>query len=147
MYGVSIFNNRYINRNFNWIEDKLSEFGDNNYFLFDCPGQLELYSHLSVMNELTRKLKRLGVNLCCVYCMDSTFLTEQSKFIPGCVVSLATMIQMELPHLNVITKCDLIHDKDLLETMIQLDFKSLSQEKNIGKNMEKLNDSLIEMVP
>ena len=79
--------------------------------------------------------------------MDSTFLTEQSKFISGCVVSLATMIQMELPHLNVITKCDLIHDKDLLEKMIQLDFKSLSQEKNIGKNMEKLNDSLIEMVP
>jgi hypothetical protein len=53
---------------------------------------------------------------------------------------------MELPHLNIITKCDLIQDKDLLDNIMQLDFKSLSEEKNIGKNMKKLNDSLIEMV-
>lgn len=98
------------------------------------------------MSDLTKKLKKLGVNLCSVYCVDSTFLTEQSKFISGCIVSLATMIQMELPHINIITKCDLIQDKDLLDNIMQLDFKSLSEEKNLGKNMKKLNDSLIEMV-
>ncbi len=128
------------------MEERISEFGDNTYFLIDCPGQLELYSHLTVMSDLTKKLKKIGVNMCSVYCIDSTFLTEQSKFISGCAVSLATMIQMELPHINIITKCDLIQDKDLLDNIMQLDFKSLSEEKNIGKHMKRLNDSLIEMV-
>jgi GTPase SAR1 family protein len=128
------------------LEERISEFGDNTYFLIDCPGQLELYSHLTVMSDLTKKLKKIGVNMCSVYCIDSTFLTEQSKFISGCAVSLATMIQMELPHINIITKCDLIQDKDLLDNIMQLDFKSLSEEKNIGKHMKRLNDSLIEMV-
>jgi hypothetical protein len=88
------------------------------------------------------------MNICSVFCLDSTFLAEQSRFVSGCTLSMATMIQMELPHLTIMTKCDLIEDKSLLENFNELDPKSLMTEINpmMGKNLEKLNTALINMV-
>jgi hypothetical protein len=131
-----------------WLEDRMNEFDDNTYFLIDCPGQLELYSHYNIIKTLTNHFKKHGVNICSVFCLDSTFLTEQSKFVSGCLLSLATMIQMELPHLTVLTKVDLIEDKSILDKMDELDPRSLISEINpfMGKNMEKLSKTLVDLV-
>ena len=122
--------------------------GDNVYYLFDCPGQLELYSHYDIIKRLTSCLKRLGINICSVFCLDSTFLQEKSKFISGTVLSLAALVQLELPHMTILTKADLIHDKNLLENIQELDPKSLSLELNplMGKKMFKLNQALTEFI-
>ena len=132
----------------NWLEEQISDYGDNNYFLIDCPGQLELYSHYNIIKNLTNYLRRAGINIMSVFCLDSTFITEQSKFVSGCVLSLATMIQMELPHLTVLTKTDMVENKDILEQMEELDPKTLINEINplMGKNMEKLNKALVGLV-
>ena len=65
-----------------------------------------------------------------------------------CVLSLASMVQLELPHLSVITKCDLIEDKTLLQNLNELDAKSIAGDLNpiMGKNMEKLNEGLTELI-
>ena len=34
----------------------ISEFADDSFIIFDCPGQIELYSHLDVMTRLTKKI-------------------------------------------------------------------------------------------
>jgi hypothetical protein len=34
-----------------------------------------------------------------------------AKYISGCLASLSAMIQFELPHINVLTKMDLLEDK------------------------------------
>jgi hypothetical protein len=34
-------------------EVNTKELGDDDYVLFDCPGQIELFTHLNLMNELT----------------------------------------------------------------------------------------------
>ena len=135
-------------KNLNWLEDRLNDMGDNTYYLIDCPGQLELYSHYTIIKTLTNNLKRNGLNIVSVFCLDSTFLTERSKFVSGCVISLATMIQMELPHLTVLTKTDLVQDKSIIEMMDELDPKSLISEINplMGKNMEKLSHALVGLV-
>jgi hypothetical protein len=39
--------------------------------------------------------------------MDAMFLTDASKFISATVASMCCMLQLQLPHINVITKCDL----------------------------------------
>jgi hypothetical protein len=42
-----------------------------------------------------------------VYLLDALFVLEPIKFISGCMLSLSCMLQLELPHVNVITKCDM----------------------------------------
>jgi len=132
----------------NWLEERINEFGDNNYFLIDCPGQLELYSHYNLMKNIIKSLRRNGMNILSVFCLDSTFLTEQSKFVSGCTLSLATMIQLELPHITVLTKADLINDKSVLENLNELDPRNIIDESEMlsGKKMGNLTKVLIEMV-
>lgn len=55
---------------------------------------------------------------------------------------------MELPHLTVMTKCDLVQDKSILENFNEVDPKTLISELNpyMGKKLEKLTNSLINLV-
>lgn len=88
------------------------------------------------------------MNILSVFCLDSTFLTEQSKFVSGCTLSLATMIQLELPHITVLTKADLINDKSVLESLNDLDPRNIIDESDSlsGKKMANLTKVLIDMV-
>jgi GTPase SAR1 family protein len=38
-------------------QDELANFGDDDYLIFDCPGQVELYSHIPVMKNFVDFLK------------------------------------------------------------------------------------------
>ena len=135
-------------KHISWLEERLNEYGDNNYFLIDCPGQLELYSHYDLMKSIIKNLKSNGMNILSVFCLDSTFLTEQSKFVSGCTLSLATMIQLELPHITALTKCDLINDKAIIDNLNDLDPRNIIDESDAmsGKKMCNLKKVLIEMV-
>jgi len=88
------------------------------------------------------------MNILSVFCLDSTFLTEQNKFVSGCTLSLATMIQLELPHITVLTKADLINDQNLLENLNDLDPRNIINESESlsGKRMGNLTKVLIDMV-
>ena len=131
MHGVIIcFNLRYLFKKIDWLEERINDYGENTYFIFDCPGQLELYSHYNIIKLLAIHLKRIGINVCSVFCLDSTFLQEQSKFVSGSVLSLASMIQLELPHMTILTKCDLIEDKSILDDINNLDPKDIAAEIN-----------------
>jgi hypothetical protein len=44
--------------------------------------------------------------------LDAQFLTDVSKFFAGVMTILAAMIQLEVPHISVLSKLDLIHKKD-----------------------------------
>lgn len=149
--GSLIYCMDYLNSKFNWLENKINECGENNYYLIDCPGQLELFSHYPIMKTLTEKLKKLGMNIISVFCLDITFTTEFSKFISGSCISLASMIQLELPHINILTKVDLINkdkDDEAIEALREIDLKDLlKKEKNSFKNKYYfLNKSLVELI-
>ena len=47
---------RYLMKNMSWLEEQLGE-GDDDYFLFDCPGQIELYTHMDVMKNIVDALQ------------------------------------------------------------------------------------------
>jgi len=46
--------------------------------------------------------------VCVVYCLDSQFVSEVSKFVAGSLQAMSAMVLLELPHLNVLTKVDLL---------------------------------------
>jgi GPN-loop GTPase len=63
------------------------------------------------LNRVTEKLTAWGYNVCVVCLLDSNFITDSSRFISGTLTCLAAMMQLALPHINVLTKCDLLEDK------------------------------------
>ena len=78
-------------------------------------GQIELYTHIPVMKQLVEVLQKWNFNVCSVYLLDSQFLIESSKFISGVLTALSTMVNLETPHVNVMTKLDLLSKKDKKE--------------------------------
>jgi len=98
-----------------WLGEELSAFGDDDYLIFDCPGQIELYSHLSVFRSIVTHLRLDGWQVAAVYCLDSQFAAEAAKYIAGTLSALSAMIQLELPHVNVLTKMDLCKNREEVE--------------------------------
>ena len=101
-----------------WLKDAIDEFDEDEYLILDLPGQIELYSHLNVMNMIAKNLNMMGCRCVGVYLLDSLFVLEPTKFISGCLLSLSCMMQLALPHINVITKCD-IADKSEIEGILE----------------------------
>lgn len=56
--------------------------------------------------------------MCAVFLLDATFITDPAKFVSGALLSLSAMVQLELPHLNVLTKCDLADRSEVRRTSI-----------------------------
>lgn len=100
------------------------------------------------MKTIIKSLKKMGINILSTFCLDSTFLTERNKFVSGCTLSLATMIQLELPHITILTKSDLINDKNILENLNELDPNDIINDNDglSGKKMKNLTKALIDMV-
>ena len=147
--GALLYCMEYLYDHIDFLDDYFNNNGDNMYYLIDCPGQLELYSHSDIMKKITNYLKKNGFSIVSIFCLDCTFLQEQSKFISGNVLSLATMIQMELPHLTIMTKCDLISKTKLynkIEDGIETGDLIKELSPMMGKKMSKLNNVLINFV-
>ena len=147
--GALIYCMEYLLDHMSWLEEQIETFAEDSYFLFDCPGQLELYSHYDIMTSIIKKLQSRGFSLCSIFCLDCTFLQEQSKFISGNLLSLATMIQVSLPHLTVLTKCDLISKTNIYKEIEEgMSPEDLVEELTpfYGKKIDKLNELMINFV-
>lgn len=53
-----------LEHNFEWLEEGLKELGDD-YILFDCPGQVELYTHHNSLRNVFFKLQKMGFRVRC----------------------------------------------------------------------------------
>lgn len=75
------------------------------------PGQIELYTHIPVVPALVKHLTRTGalnVSLCAAYLLESTFVIDRAKFFAGTLSAMSAMIMLEVPHVNVLSKMDLV---------------------------------------
>lgn len=55
--GGLIYCMEYLETNIDWLESKLKQHHDS-YFLFDCPGQVELYTHHSAVKNVLAQLTK-----------------------------------------------------------------------------------------
>jgi hypothetical protein len=60
------------------------------------------------MKRVIDVFKSLGYTTVALYLIDSHFMTDSAKFLSASLMCLSAMVQFELPHLNVITKMDLL---------------------------------------
>ena len=100
------------------------------------------------MTRLSKAFTNAGFNMCSMYCADGTFINEPSKYLSACLTSVSAMTQLTLPHINVLTKCDKIQDKEKLEQMTSMNFEDCFSNENsyFNKKYFKMNKLLFEVI-
>lgn len=144
--GALVYCMEFLLENLEWLEGKLDAFIDNDYIVFDLPGQIELYTHFPFMRQLIQNLERWDFRIQALYFLDSQFMSDAGKFFGGCMTALSAMIQLEVPHLNVMSKMDLASsmDKQRIEEYMYPDVDNLVSElsKRTGSRYLRLNAAM-----
>ena len=103
---------RFLLENLDFLTESIDPVTEEHLIIIDMPGQIELYTHVPVVPALVSHLKlSLNVNLCAIYLLESTFVVDRAKFFAGALSAMSAMIMLELPHVNVMSKMDLIKKK------------------------------------
>ncbi|CAH1421216.1 unnamed protein product [Lactuca virosa] len=101
----------YLEKNIDWLESKLKPLLKDHYFLFDFPGQVELFFlHSNAKKVIMQLIKKLDLRLTAVHLIDAHLCSDPGKYVSALLLSLSTMLHMELPHVNVLSKIDLIEN-------------------------------------
>ncbi|XP_067167797.1 GPN-loop GTPase 2 [Apteryx mantelli] len=151
--GGLIYCMEYLEANFDWLQEKLAAFRGH-YYLFDCPGQVELYTHHDALKNVFAQLTKWNFRLAAVHLVDSHYCTDPGKFISVLCTSLSTMLHVELPHVNVLSKMDLIEQYGKLAFNLDyytevLDLSYLVDHlasDPFFKNYRRLNEKLVEVI-
>ena len=105
------------------------------------------------MKDLVNALERIGYRLCIVYLLDAQFMEDESKFFSGALTAMSAMVQLELPHVNVFSKMDLVENSGSpqvearVERFLNVDPSLFLEKKESMPNspFAKLNSSLISL--
>lgn len=138
--------------------DQVKSLGEKEYILFDCPGQVELYTHHQALVNIFKKLeKQLDFRLVVVNLIDSYYITSASQYISVLLLALRSMLQLDLPHVNILSKIDILKQYGALP--FNLDFYTEVQDLThlypyvekesptmLGKRYSKLTEAIGELV-
>ncbi|KIZ05766.1 hypothetical protein MNEG_2189 [Monoraphidium neglectum] len=154
--GGLVYCIEYLEKNVDWLLEKLQPYEEAGaYIVIDCPGQVELFTqHGSLRRVLDLLSKQRGYRLAAVHLVDAHLCTEPSKYIAALLLSLSAMLHLELPHVNVLSKVDLIRQYGRLD--FSLDFYTEVQDLSylvrgmgndrFGAKHRKLSRELCELV-
>eukprot|EP00250_Pteridium_aquilinum_P015602 c22668_g1_i1 orf=148-1059(+) len=97
----------YIEKNLDWLKSKLEPLEKDHYILFDFPGQVELFTlHSNAKNIISEMTTKWDYRLAAVHLVDAHLCCDPGKYLSALLLSLSTMLHLELPHLNVLSKID-----------------------------------------
>eukprot|EP00891_Asterochloris_glomerata_P002985 jgi/Astpho2/2985/e_gw1.00051.152.1_t len=158
--GGMVYCMDYLASNLDWLQEKLEALqagklhGDT-YILFDCPGQVELFTlHDNLKGIITTLTDKWHYRLAAVHLVDAHLCSNPAKYLSALLLSLSVMLHLELPHVNVLSKIDLIEQYGQLD--FNLDFYTEVQDLShlvqamdedvFGKRFCKLSQGLAEVV-
>ncbi|PPR06581.1 hypothetical protein CVT24_001762 [Panaeolus cyanescens] len=105
--GGLVYCFEYLLQNMDWLEEELGGYEDD-YLIFDCPGQIELYTHHPFLPTLVQNLNRMGIRTSAVYLIESQFMEDRYKFFSGVLSAMSAMVNLEIPWINIMSKMDLV---------------------------------------
>jgi GTPase SAR1 family protein len=88
-----------------FLRDALESYNDD-YLLVDLPGQIEIFLHTDIMKQIVQVFLDNDYHLGIAFLLDYQFVQDENKFLAGRLAALSAMIRLNLPHVNIITKCD-----------------------------------------
>lgn len=99
---------RYLMDNIDWLSEQLSEYNDD-YLIIDCPGQIELYTHTSLLSRFINTLSAtFNYRVMACYLLESNFIDDVNKYFAGTLSAMSSMVNLEVPMINVLSKVDLL---------------------------------------
>ncbi|OMJ16983.1 GPN-loop GTPase 3, partial [Smittium culicis] len=106
--GGLIYCFEFLMESLDWLEEQIGDF-DDDYLIIDCPGQIELYTHFPLMRQFCYALQNtFKFNIVGVYCLESQFIEDTTKYFAGVMSATSAMFNLEIPQINVMTKMDLV---------------------------------------
>ncbi|SZF04582.1 unnamed protein product [Blumeria hordei] len=109
--GGLIYCFEFLLENLDFLTEALDSLTEEYLIIIDMPGQIELYTHIPILPALAKHLTRAGalhINLCAVYLLEATFVVDRAKFFAGTLSAMSAMIMLEVPHINIMSKMDLV---------------------------------------
>jgi hypothetical protein len=109
--GGLIYCFEFLLENLDFITEAIDPLTEEYLIIIDMPGQIELYTHIPILPALVRHLTRTGaldVRLCAAYLLEATFVVDRAKFFAGTLSAMSAMIMLEVPHINILSKMDLV---------------------------------------
>lgn len=112
--GGLIYCFEFLMENLDFLTEGLDSLTEEYLIIFDMPGQIELYTHVPILPALARFLTRAGnldIRLCAAYLLEATFVVDRAKFFAGTLSAMSAMVMLEVPHINILSKMDLVKDQ------------------------------------
>jgi GTPase SAR1 family protein len=109
--GGLIYCFEFLMENLDFLTEALDPLTEEYLIIIDMPGQIELYTHIPILPALVKHLTRTGaldINLCAAYLLEATFVVDRAKFFAGTLSAMSAMIMLEVPHVNILSKMDLV---------------------------------------
>ncbi|KAN0094664.1 Conserved hypothetical ATP binding domain containing protein [Tylopilus felleus] len=131
--GAMLYCMEYLEANLDWLEARLNKLGPEAYVLFDIPGQVELGTIHPSLKRIIQTISRSGFRLAAVHLCDAHYVTDAAKYVSVLLLSLRTMLQLELPHINVLSKIDILSQYGDLD--FNLDFYTEVQDLSYLENV------------
>lgn len=109
--GGLVYCFEFLMENLDFLTDALDGLTEEYLIIIDMPGQIELYTHIPILPSLVRFLSAPGaldIRLCAAYLLEATFVVDRAKFFSGTLSAMSAMMLLEIPHLNILSKMDLV---------------------------------------
>ncbi|XP_050540605.1 GPN-loop GTPase 2 [Daktulosphaira vitifoliae] len=153
--GSLIYCIEFLEKRLDWLLEKLKNYS-NYYILFDCPGQIEIYTHHNSMKNIMLAIKNeLDLRLCCVQLIDGHYCSDPGKYLSALLMCTSTMYQMELPHVNILSKIDiavkhrskLLFNLDYYTEVLSLDeLLNALQNDPLTARYHRLNEAIVSLI-
>ncbi|KAK0547493.1 hypothetical protein OC846_004123 [Tilletia horrida] len=160
--GAMLYCLEYLEANLDsWLIPNLQKMTQE-YVVFDLPGQVELSTnHPSLRRILERLTRSEHYNLVALHLVDASHITDASRYISLLLLSLRAMLTLELPHINVLSKMDLLSQlsdelafnlefyTEVQDLSYLLPHLSASSSRAAGpsrRKYEKLNERITELI-
>lgn len=143
--GGLIYCFEFLLENLDFLTEPLENVSEDFLIIIDMPGQIELYTHVPILPTLVKHLARgsLNVNLCAAYLLESTFIVDRAKFFAGTLSAMSAMLMLEVPHINILSKMDLVKGtiaKKDLKRFIDPDVSLLDEDPANGLYYEETDE-------
>ncbi|KAF2785489.1 hypothetical protein K505DRAFT_199570, partial [Melanomma pulvis-pyrius CBS 109.77] len=150
--GGLIYCFEFLLENLDFLTDPLEEVTEDYLIVFDMPGQIELYTHVPILPVLVKHLMRgsLNINMCAAYLLESTFIIDRPKFFSGTLSAMSAMLMLEMPHVNILSKMDLIKGqvaKRDLKRFVNPDVDLLDDDPSRRTEDENVVDGVVDRDP
>jgi GTPase SAR1 family protein len=160
--GSFLYCINFLNDNISWLDEQINQekYKDCFYYLIDTPGQIEIFTvspEFKNICDYITDIKKLNIKLCCVNLIECINMCDMPKYIFSIFSVLNAMINLALPQVNFISKCDLIKDlKATHEFELPLEFyknpndetqlKYYFEDLKMNKKFKNLNEKIAEFI-